>query len=132
MTMTPLEAKLTEEVKALRLENQRITQENKLLREKVDLLVRRIFGKSSEQLDSAQLMLMLQGDEAKKPEASCDPGGLEAELEKGRKELKARPARRNDERKPRIPEHLPVGEEIIVDPEEVKADPAAYREILAR
>lgn len=39
--MTPLEARLTEENAALRAEN-------KLLREKVDLLVRRIFGKSSE------------------------------------------------------------------------------------
>lgn len=133
MMMTPQEtARLTQENAALRLENQRIAQENKLLREKVDLLVRRIFGKSSEAMDSAQLMLMLQSEDedAKKPEASCDvPGGLEAELEKGRQELQARRARRNDERKPRIPEHLPVGEEIIVDPEEVKADPAAYRHI---
>jgi transposase len=136
--LTPQEAaRLTQENAALRQENQRIAQEslrlaqeNKLLREKVDLLVRRIFGKSSEAMDSAQLMLMLQGevDSAKKPAASCDPGGLEAELEKGRQELKSKkPAR--SERKPRIPEHLPVGEEIIVDPEEVKTDPAAWRHI---
>ncbi len=51
--MTPLEARLTEEVAALRAEN-------KLLREKVDLLIRRIFGRSSEQLDDGQLMLLLQ------------------------------------------------------------------------
>ena len=58
--MTPLEARLTEENKALRVEI-------KHLREKVDLLVRRIFGAKSEQLDDAQLMLLLQGDdEAKK------------------------------------------------------------------
>jgi transposase len=127
MMTTPLEAQLTEEVKALRLENQRVVQENKLLREKVDLLVRRIFGKSSEAMDESQLMLMLQGDEAKKPAASCDPGGLEAELQKGDKELKARPVRRKEERKPRLPENLPVGEEIIVEPAEVKAEPQAYR-----
>lgn len=59
--MTPLEARLTEENAALRAEN-------KLLREKVDLLIRRIFGRSSEQLDDGQLMLLLQGgdDGAKK------------------------------------------------------------------
>lgn len=117
--MTPLEAQLTEEVKALR-------QENKLLRQKVDLLVRRIFGKSSEVMDDRQLMLMLQGDEAKKPEASSAvPDALEAELEKGNKQLKAKPARM--QRKPRIPENLPVGEQIIIDPEEVKAAPEDYR-----
>lgn len=122
MMMTPLEAaRLTEENAALR-------QENKLLREKIDLLVRRIFGKSSEQLDSNQLMLMLQGDEAKKPTASsADPAGLEAEIARGEKTLKAKPAR--PERKPRLPEHLPVSEEIILIPDEVKADEEAYRAI---
>lgn len=53
--MTPLEARLTEEVAALRAEN-------KLLREKVDLLVRKVFGGSSETLDERQLML-LRGEE---------------------------------------------------------------------
>lgn len=59
--MTPLEARLTEE-------NARQALEIKLLREKVDLLIRRIFGRSSEQLDDGQLMLLLQGgdDGAKK------------------------------------------------------------------
>ena len=46
--MTPLEARLTKEVEALR-------QENKLLREKIDLLVRRVFGASSERLDRAEV-----------------------------------------------------------------------------
>lgn len=76
--MTPQEARLTEEVAALRAEN-------KLLREKVDLLIRRIFGRSSEQLDDGQLMLLLQGgdDGAKKdPASSASPGVLEAEIEK--------------------------------------------------
>ncbi len=35
--------------------------ENKLLRAKIDALVRRLFGASSEQLDPAQLLLLLQG-----------------------------------------------------------------------
>ena len=66
--MTPLEARLTEEVAALRTQLEAVTLENRLLREKIDLLIRRIFGRSSEQLDDNQLMLLLQGgdDGAKK------------------------------------------------------------------
>jgi transposase len=138
MTPQPTrEAQLTEDVTALRATNkaQEITIhaqriEIKLLREKIDLLVRRIFGKSSEQIDEQQLMLLLQGDDSatKKDLASdSDATGLEAELAKGSKELKARPPRA--ERKPRIPDHLPVSEEIIVDPDEVKAAPEAYRHV---
>lgn len=138
MPLTPLEQRLTQENESLRQqiqgitqEHQRVVQENQLLREKIDLLVRRIFGKSSEQIDPAQLMLMLQGgEEAKKPAASSEGlDGLEAELKRGDKELRTKPARGNDERKPRIPEHLPVGEEIIIDPAEVLAEPDAWRRI---
>jgi transposase len=46
--MTPLEARLTEEVESLRHQLGAVILENKLLREKIDLLIRRIFGKSSE------------------------------------------------------------------------------------
>ncbi len=35
-------------------------QENTLLRQKIDALVRRVFGSSSERLDRAQLELLLQ------------------------------------------------------------------------
>ena len=128
--MTPLETRLTEVNAALRTQLEAATLENKLLREKIDLLVRRVFGKSSEKLDDNQLMLLLQGgdDGAKKaPASSASPGALAAELEQGSKELKTKPAR--GERKPRLPEHLPVGEEIIVDPAEVQADPTAWRQM---
>jgi len=49
--MTPLEQCLTKEVEALRQENLRIVHENKILREKIDSLVRRVFGASSESID---------------------------------------------------------------------------------
>ncbi|OYW28589.1 MAG: hypothetical protein B7Z47_05670 [Chthoniobacter sp. 12-60-6] len=127
--MTPLEQRLTQDNESLRVRLEAVVLENKLLREKVDLLVRKVFGRSSEALDDNQLMLLLQGEDqsAKKdPASSASPGALEAELARGGKELKARPAR--GERKPRIPEHLPVGEEIIVDPQEVQAGPAAWRQ----
>ena len=35
--------------------------ENKLLREKIDALIQRLFGAQSEKLDREQLLLMLQG-----------------------------------------------------------------------
>lgn len=124
LIMTPLEVQLTEEVKALR-------EENKLLREKVDLLIKRLFGRSSEKLDEAQLMLLLQGDEdaAKKDQASCaNPGALEAEIQRRAKEEKVSTPSSRHEREARVPEHLPAVDEVIV-PEEVKADPEAWREM---
>jgi transposase len=120
--MTPLEARLTEEVAALRAEN-------KLLREKVDLLIRRIFGKSSETMDDGQLMLLLQGgdDGAKKAEASsANPGVLEAEIDKRDKDNK--PVKPRRQREARVPEHLPAVDEVI-EPEEVTAAPEAWRRI---
>ena len=61
MMLTPLEQRLTRENESLRAENKAQQIEIKLLREKIDLLIRRIFGKSSEHLDDGQLMLLLQG-----------------------------------------------------------------------
>ena len=66
--MTPLEAQLTEENAALRAQVKAQQIEVKLLKEKIDLLVRRIFGAKSEQLDDAQLMLLQGDDEEKKPQ----------------------------------------------------------------
>jgi transposase len=127
--MTPLEARLTEENAALRAENKAQQIEIKLLREKVDLLIRRIFGKSSEHLDDGQLMLLLQGgdDGAKKdPASSASPGVLEAEIEKrGKDTAKIKPRK---EREARVPEHLPAVDEVI-EPDEVVADPEAWRSI---
>jgi transposase len=127
--MTPLEARLTEENAALRAKNKAQQIEIKLLREKIDLLIRRIFGRSSEQLDDGQLMLLLQGgdDDAKKdPASSASPGVLEAEIEKrGKDTAKIKPRK---EREARVPEHLPAVDEVI-EPDEVVADPKAWRSI---
>ena len=51
---------LTGRLETALAENSRLQAENKLLREKVDRLARRLFGKSSEKLDPAQLELLLQ------------------------------------------------------------------------
>src|SRR6187397_1039361 len=93
--------------------------ENKLLRQKIDLLVRRVFGAKSEQLSSAQLELLLTGMEGLAPGKSEASGSARAG-----DTLEALPAehtvRSKNERQPRLPEHLPVVEEII-DPDTVRA-----------
>jgi transposase len=101
-------------------ERDRALQEVKLLRQKLDALARRLFGKSSEQLDPGQLLLLLQGfDESPKA-----PEPVVAEVP--RRSTDPSPPRK--ERKPRVPAHLPVVEEII-EPEPVKACPEAWRRI---
>jgi len=97
----------------------RLELENKLLRQKVDLLVHKIFGAQSEKLDPSQLALFMQGNEPGKEPA---PDAPEAEV--GRCE-KASPRPRKN-RATRWPEDLPV-EETVIDPEPVKADPQAWR-----
>lgn len=126
--MTPLEAQLTKENAALRAENKAQQIEIKLLKEKIDLLVRRIFGAKSEQIDEAQLMLLLQGEDAAKKAAasSADACALEAEIDRRARDNK--PVKPRKEREARVPEHLPAVDEVI-EPEEVAAAPGAWRHI---
>lgn len=104
-------------------ENARLKAHIVLLEQKIDLLVRRIFGAKSEKLDAAQLELLLTlGDEpAPKPEASG------AELEAAPQPQDHSASRRErPERGPRLPEHLPVIEQVL-DPKEVAACPEQWR-----
>ncbi len=96
-----------------------LEKENELLRQKIDALVRRLFGAKSEKIDPGQLLLLLQGldEPGKEPE----PVAAEAP----RRSTGQSPPR---ERGPRLPEHLPVIEEVIV-PEPVKAAPQDWRRI---
>src|ERR1700729_327372 len=88
--------------------------ENALLRQKIDLLVKRVFGSSSEPLDKNQLELLAQ------PETNATVQAIVAAPEKERIE------RSRKERVQRLPENLPVVEEVI-DPEPVKAQPEQFR-----
>jgi transposase len=110
--MTKREAALENELKASRIEI-------KLLREKIDALVRMVYGTKSEKLDPNQLML-LKEIESKKAEAPAPD--VEPESGATPKKERAKPQR------PRLPDHLPVNEEVI-DPEEVKAQPECWRHI---
>jgi len=105
--MTPREQELLQTVNELR-------SENALLRQKIDLLVKRVFGSSSEQLDKNQLELLAQ------PETSATVEAIVAAPEK------ERVGRSRKERVPRLPENLPVVEEVL-DPEPVKAQPEQWR-----
>ncbi len=99
---------------------ERQAAEISVLKQTVDALCRRVFGKSSEQLDAAQLELF---DPAKKAPAAdpADPGP--AAEDPGRRDQ-----RRKQPRPPRIPEHLPVVEQVL-DPPEVLANPDQWRRI---
>jgi transposase len=122
---TPREIGLSEKLALATAENARVIAqlgdartEIKLLREKIDALVHRIFGAQSEKLDRGQLLLMLQGFDA--PGKAPEPVAAEAP----RRSTAASPPR--EKRGPRVPEHLPVVEEVI-DPGPVKACPDAWR-----
>lgn len=107
----------------IRLQNEKIERleaENRVLRQKIDLLVRQIFGGGkSEKLSPDQLQLLL-GDEM--------PGQPEASVEELTTAEAPKKAQKRQARRPRYPEDLPVEEEII-DPEPVKAAPWLYRQI---
>jgi hypothetical protein len=47
-------------IRDLEADKQQMSQEIKLLKEKIDLLIRRLFGSKSEKLDAAQLELLLK------------------------------------------------------------------------
>jgi len=114
--MTPREIELTRKLEECQEKLDASLRENQLLRQKVDALVRRVFGSSSEALDAAQLQLFLQAQE-QPPLPAVQP--IVAPTPKP-----SSPAR--SEHKPRLPENLPVVEEVI-DPEVVKAQPEQWR-----
>jgi transposase len=117
--MSPREAELTQQLEQALQLNTALQRENGLLREKVNLLLRRVFGSSSEKMDLAQLQLLLCGAELVEPAAE-----QKAEAPKPKA---AAPAPRKA-KLPRLPETLPLVEEII-DPEPVKAAPEQFRQI---
>ncbi len=111
-------ALLRERIALLEKRDELLTQENTLLRQKVDLLVRRVFGVSSEKIDLWQLDLFLLPEETA-------PGKSEASS--ALEEADPRPPRQQAPRgRGRWPQDLPVVEQVI-DPEEVKQAPEAWR-----
>jgi hypothetical protein len=56
----------------------RLEKENELLRQKLDLVLRKLFGKSAESLDAAQLELLLGEPPGKVPASACGDAPAEA------------------------------------------------------
>jgi len=114
--MSPRETELTEQLAQCQKALVEAQRENVLLRQKIDLLVRRVFGASSEVLNPAQLELLLAlPAAAPRVTTPAKPSVPDFSM--------VRPRR---ERTPRLPDHLPVVEEVI-EPEPVKAQPEAWR-----
>ena len=90
-----------------------------LMRQRMDLLVRRMFGKTSEKLSADQLDLFLeQSEEPEQGKAYASLGEAPRA-----KEMRPKQAGRGREN---WPANLPVVEE-VVDPQEVEESPESYR-----
>jgi transposase len=113
--MTPREQELARQLAECQEALTQSRRENELLRQKMDWLIRRVFGSSSERLDRAQLELLLQLPESVTNAEPVEPSTFETTSRSSRKK-----------RAPRLPEDLPVVEEVI-DPEPVKQKPEAWR-----
>src|SRR6516225_8207392 len=98
--MSPREAELTQQLEQALQVMASLQRENQLLREKVSLLVRRVFGSSSEKLDAAQLQLLLSGAEPAEPAAEQKAPQPKPQAHASRKA-----------KLPRLPENLPLVEE---------------------
>ena len=123
---------LLETISVLNEEITRLKQDNLVLRLKVDAMARKLFGKSSEKLDPAQLQMVFEalqnegpGSELKKSEASgSNADNSEDEADKG--VSVAKPVKRRKRTLEDIIEGLPVVD-VILEPEAVKAEPEAWR-----
>lgn len=95
-----------------------LQKENEILRQKMQALLKRCFGASSESIDAAQLELLLAGVESQvvpQPRTAAPP---------------ARPGqadRKKAVRRP-LPAHLPL-EKVTLEPDAVKANPQAWKKI---
>lgn len=108
---------LREQVAALQAALEQSHRENAFLRQKVDALVRRVFGASSERIEPAQLELLQLSAAPLTDTPAVQPPPSSSEPRAGR-------VRKEDA--PRLPENLPLVEQII-DPEPVKAQPEQWR-----
>lgn len=93
-------------------------RENTLLRQKLDALVRRYFGKQSEQLDAAQLQLLLSGLSQSNTQPAPQPSPLPV--------VSAPRRAGTHSQRIRTPENLEVVREVI-EPELVQAEPQKWK-----
>jgi hypothetical protein len=131
-TLREMNKTLQAQIGTLTQRIEQLTQDNLVLRLKVDAMARKLFGKSSEKLDPAQLQMVFEAlqnegpdSELKKSEASgSNADNSEAEADKG--VSVAKPVKRRKRTLEDIIEGLPVVD-VILEPEAVKAEPEAWR-----
>lgn len=111
---------LREQVASLNEALAQSRRENVILRQKLDALARRFFGKKSEQLNAAQLELLLSGLTEATEEAT------EAQEEPPVAAAPRHP--RTPPRRLRTPDHLEVVQEVI-EPDLVRAEPEQWKRI---
>src|SRR5208337_4129023 len=90
-------------------------RENTVLRQKLDALARRFFGKKSEQLNAAQMELLLQGL-------------VESAVAEEKKEPPARRTSPSSSQRIRTPDNLEVVRQVI-EPDLVLAQPEQWKKI---
>ncbi len=118
--------KLIAENEKQRAENEKQRAEIKLLNEKLQFLMKKLFGSSSEKVNPNQLALLF-ADNTSTEDAVAHEKSEDIALEVEEiKSIKKRPKRKalGD----RIPDDLPV-EEVIIEPEEVKTKPELFKKI---
>ena len=127
--MSELEKSQAKTIELQRQQIEQLREENRLLKEKVDYVLRQLYGAKSEKFDAAQLELLFDADLAKKLNAAdCeeDAPAAEPEAENIISISDGKPRKNN--RRSRLPENLPTTEETII-PAEVQAAPENYRQI---
>lgn len=103
-------------------ENEQLKIENKLLNEKIQFLMKKLFGKSSEKLNPDQMQLALEELSELRQALEATAGETVDEEEKPAGRSKHKPF------EARLPKDLPT-ETVVIVPEEVKANPELYKKI---
>jgi len=109
-----------ENFKKVCAEKLRLEIENRYLEQKLRAVLGKLFGSSSEKISPDQLALMF-GEDSVAPESPEAEAEVE-EVSPPRKKRNLKP------RSERLPDNLPI-EEIVIEPEEVLAEPEAFKRI---
>jgi transposase len=120
----PRETELLRQIEERDARLKQLEQERGLLQQRIDQLLRQIYGARSEKVNPDQMQLLLQGLHTPGPGEGkgSSPEAAEAPAPRPR----AAALRRSQRTERRLPEHLPVIEEVIV-PLAVQAEPEAWR-----
>lgn len=115
---------LLEEQTVSRSQIDQLKTENRLLQEKIQCLMKKLFGRSSEKLSPDQLELELE--ELRELQEALELAETKAELIEEEQMPSSRGKRKGLDA--RIPKNLPT-EILIIDPDEVIANPDLYKKI---